>query len=138
MTLIPLLLLAGAEVALRVTGYGYDPDYFQALRIGGEDFLVQNENFSRRFFPGEVSRQPAAIRMKAHKPAGALRVFVLGESAAMGDPEPACGPARYMEVLLRERHPEKEIEIVNVAFTAINSHVILPIARECAEHDGDV
>jgi hypothetical protein len=43
-----------------------------------------------------------------------------------------------MEVLLREKFPGAKIEVVNVAFTAINSHVILPIARECAKHDGDL
>src|SRR5207245_11661474 len=32
----------------------------------------------------------------------------------------------------------REFEVINVAFTAINSHVILPIARECAAHDGDL
>ena len=28
--------------------------------------------------------------------------------------------------------------MVNVAMTAINSHVILPLARECAGHQGDL
>ena len=76
--------------------------------------------------------------MMAHKPAGTCRIFILGESAAMGDPEPAYGPARYMEVLLRERFPAARFEVVNVAITAVNSHVILPIARECARHEGDL
>ena len=62
----------------------------------------------------------------------------MGESAAMGDPEPGFGAARYLEVLLRERFPAAKFEFINVAFTAINSHVILPIARECAAHDGDL
>ena len=64
--------------------------------------------------------------MKVRKPAGAFRIFVLGESAAMGDPEPAFGPARYLEMLLRDKYPDADFEIENVAFTAINSHVILP------------
>jgi tetratricopeptide (TPR) repeat protein len=138
MTLVPLLLLTGLELGLRVAGYGYPTDFFLPLRIGNADFLVQNEDFSRRFFPGEVSRQPSALRMQARKPADTLRIFVLGESAAMGDPEPSFGPSRHLESLLRLRHPQKKFEVVNVAFTAINSHVILPIARECARHEGDL
>jgi tetratricopeptide (TPR) repeat protein len=137
LSLFPLLVLL-AEFALRLGGYGYNPDYFVPLRIGGEDFLVQNEDFSRRFFPGEVARQPAALRMAARKPPGVIRIFVLGESAAMGDPEPAFGPARYLEAHLAHRFPSNRFEIVNVAFTAINSHVLLPIARECARQAGDV
>jgi tetratricopeptide (TPR) repeat protein len=138
MTLVPLLLLLTLEAGLRISGYGYNPAFFLPQPIGGEEFLIQNEDFSRRFFPAEVIRQPSALRMAAHKPEGTPRIFVLGESAAMGDPEPAFGPARYLEALLRQRYPTHSFEIVNVAFTAINSHVILPIARECAQQDGDV
>ena len=43
-----------------------------------------------------------------------------------------------MEVLLRERYPGVNFEVVNVAITAINSHVIVPIARECARYQGDL
>lgn len=138
MTLVPLVLLVGLELILRLAGYGYRTDFFLPLRIGDEDYLVQNEDFSRRFFPGEVSRQPSALRMKAHKPAGTIRIFVLGESAAMGDPEPSFGPSRHLEALLRLRYPQTQFEVVNVAYTAINSHVIRPLARECAAHDGDL
>jgi tetratricopeptide (TPR) repeat protein len=138
MTLVPLLLLVALELVLRVGGYGYDPDFFKRQQIAGEDFLVQNDDFSRRFFPAEVIRHPSALRMRAQKSSGSIRVFVLGESAAMGDPEPAFGPARYLEVLLRQRHPTNDFEIVNVAFTAINSHVLLPLARECAKYEGDL
>ncbi|MCU0772629.1 MAG: tetratricopeptide repeat protein [Verrucomicrobia bacterium] len=137
MFVIPLVLLGLTEAGLRVAGYGYDPRFFIPQTIGGEKFFVQNDDFSFRFFPPQIVRQPGALRMKAVKPPGSVRIFVLGESAAMGDPEPAFGPARYMEVLLKQRYPGVEFEVVNVAFTAINSHVVLPIARECAAHQGD-
>jgi tetratricopeptide (TPR) repeat protein len=39
---------------------------------------------------------------------------------------------------LQERFPDRRFEVVNVAMTAINSHVILPIARDCAQRDGDL
>jgi tetratricopeptide (TPR) repeat protein len=38
---------------------------------------------------------------------------------------------------LRARHPDTQIEVVNVAMTAINSHVIREIARDCAGRGGD-
>ena len=56
----------------------------------------------------------------------------------MGDPEPAYGAGRYLEALLSARYPQTQFEIVNLGITAINSHVILPIARDCARHDGDL
>jgi tetratricopeptide (TPR) repeat protein len=106
--------------------------------MGQREFLVNNENFSLRFFPPELMRWPGPIRMDASKSTDTYRIFILGESAAQGDPEPAYGAWRYLEMLLRERFPGQRFEVVNVAVTAINSHVILPIARECAQHQGDL
>jgi tetratricopeptide (TPR) repeat protein len=126
------------EVFLRVLGYGYSTSLFKPMRIGGEDYLVENDAFSFRFFPPELARTPGPVRMKPSKPEGTLRIFILGESAAMGDPEPGYGAARYLQVLLRERYPEASFEVINLAFTAINSHVIVPVARECAAHQGDI
>jgi Flp pilus assembly protein TadD len=45
---------------------------------------------------------------------------------------------RLLEELLDARYPETDFEVVCAAATAINSHVALPIARECARHDGDL
>ncbi len=123
---------------LRLCGYGYDPRFFKRITIGGEEFFVQNEDFSRRFFPKELVRNPGPLRFPIHKTPGTFRIFILGESAAMGDPAQSFAPDRYLEVLLREKYPEARFEVINVAFTAINSHVILPIARECAAHEGDL
>ena len=134
--LLPVLI-GVLEISLRLGGYGFDPHFFKPLKIGGENFLVQNDDFSFRFFPRETARNPGVLRMRSQKPPGTLRIFILGESAAMGDPEPAFGAARFMEMQLRGKFPGAKFEIVNVAFTAINSHVIVPIARECARHDGD-
>ena len=136
--LLPFLLVAVAEVGLRLVGYGYNPDFFARIPIGGADFFVQNENFSFRFFPKEMVRNPGPLRFPAHKAAGTFRIFILGESAAMGDPAESFAPDRYLEALLRERYPERKFEVVNTAVTAIDSHVILPIARECAVHEGDL
>jgi tetratricopeptide (TPR) repeat protein len=137
-TLIPLVALVLVESVLRLAGYGYPTGFFKQLRIGGENFLVQNDQFGLRFFPPERLRLPPPLRMRAHKSPGTIRIFIFGESAAMGDPEPAFAAGRYLEALLRERYPGQTFEVVNVAMTAINSHVILPIARDCAGQQGDL
>jgi len=136
--LLPLVLLGLVEVSLRVGGYGYNPQFFKRLKIGREEFFVQNEDFSCRFFPREAARHPGPLRFPVHKAPGTFRIFILGESAAMGDPAQSYAPDRYLEMLLREKYPGTKFELVNVAFTAINSHVILPIARECAAQEGDL
>jgi tetratricopeptide (TPR) repeat protein len=136
--LVPLVALALLEAGLRLAGFGFNTDFFRQIEIGGQAYLVNNESFSLRFFSPGLARFSGPIRMALQKPAGTYRIFILGESAAMGDPEPAFGVSRYLEVLLRERFPQQKFEIVNTAFTAINSHVILPIARDCARRQGDL
>ena len=136
--IIPLLALATLEAALRLGGYGHPTGFFKPMRIGDQELLVENDSFGFRFFPPDIARMPATLRMPAQKSPGTYRIFILGESAALGDPEPAFGAGRYLEVLLRERFPHAKFEVVNVAMTAINSHAILPIARDCARHAGDL
>jgi tetratricopeptide (TPR) repeat protein len=136
--LAPLLALGILEAALRLAGYGYDTQFFQHTRIEDKDYLVNNDDFVLRFFPPEKARLPRPIMMEAVKPPEVYRIFIMGESAAEGDPDPAFGAARFLEVLLRERFPKQAFEVVNVAITANNSHGILPIARDCAGREGDL
>jgi tetratricopeptide (TPR) repeat protein len=138
LALMPLVLLGGAELGLRLAGYGYSTSFFKPIRTADGDFFVENDKFGLSFFPPKMARSPAPVLMRARKPAGAYRIFILGESAALGDPRPAYGAGRYLQVLLRERFPGVDFEVICVAMTAINSHAILPIARECARHEGDL
>jgi tetratricopeptide (TPR) repeat protein len=135
---IPLLAVGVLELGLRLLGYGYPTSFFLRTKIGGEEFYIPNDSFGYRFFPRSLARTPVPLRMAVNKPANTFRVFLFGESAAQGDPDPSFGAGRYLEALLRERYPETDFQVVCVAMTAINSHVILPIARECARRDGDL
>ena len=135
---IPLLVIGGLELGLRLSGYGYPTSYFLKTKIGGKDYYVPNYRFGYRFFPPTLTRTPVTLRMAVENPAHTYRIFVFGESAAMGDPDPTFGAWRYLQVLLHERFPGTDFEVVCVAMTAINSHVIVPIARECARRDGDL
>jgi tetratricopeptide (TPR) repeat protein len=136
--LAPLLLLGGGELILRLAGYGYPTTFLLKTRIQGKDYLIPNDQFGFRFFPHSIARTPVPFRMLAVKPSGAIRIFLFGESAVLGDPDPSYGLARYLEVLLEAKYPGKQFEVVCGAMTAINSHVILPIAREMARYDGDL
>lgn len=138
MIVIPLTAFLAVEAGLRLGGYGFPTGFFKSQKIGAEQCLVENDRFGLRFFPPEVARSPAPVVMKARKEPGACRIFILGESAALGDPRPAYGAGRYLAALLREKFPKGKFEVVCVAMTAINSHAIREIARECARHEGDL
>jgi len=135
---IPLALLGGLELALRLAGFGFPSHFFIHTRLNGESIIHDNQKFGWRFFPPRAARTPQPVSLPSPKPAGTCRIFVLGESAAYGDPAPAFGLPRVLEVLLRNRYPDTRFEVVNAAMTAINSNVILPIARDCAREQGDL
>lgn len=132
----PILLLALAEGTLRLVGFGHPTDYF-VPHPTEPGVLVENPHFGQRFFPAGLLRVPPPTRFERAKAPGTIRVLWFGESAAMGDPKPAYGAARFLEVLLRDRHPGARFEVIPVAMTAINSHALLPMARECRSLDAD-
>jgi tetratricopeptide (TPR) repeat protein len=134
---LPLLVLGGLEAGLRLAGYGYDTGFFKKVLVGGKEYYINNENFSLRFFPAPLARWPAPFIFPVQKPPDVVRIFILGESAAMGDPQPAYSASRYMEVMLRNRFPGEKFEVINLGITAVDSHVILPIARDCERAGGD-
>jgi tetratricopeptide (TPR) repeat protein len=137
MVLVPLAVFGMAELVLRLIGYGYHTSFFLRTNIKGREYFVPNPEFTYRFFSAGQARPSLPIRVAAEKPAGVYRIFLFGESAANGDPDPTYGVGRYLEVLLRERFPKTDFEVLCVAITGIDSHTILPIARECAWHHGD-
>jgi len=133
-----VIFLGGAELCLRLLGFGFDPHFFKQEQINGKDCYVANEDFGRRFFPRGMVRFPPPVVMPRTKAPDTFRIFIFGESAALGDPRPNYGAGSYLEVLLAERFPQAKFEIINTSVTAINSHAILPIARECADYAGDL
>jgi hypothetical protein len=131
----PLVFFGLLEGGLRLGGYGFQPELFVGPDAGGN--YVVNRKFGWRFFPRPLAR-PAQPCLLTPKKFGTVRIFVLGESAAMGVPDPAFGFGRILEVMLRRQYPGTRFEVINAAITAINSHVILEIARDCAAHEPDI
>jgi len=70
--------------------------------------------------------------MDEKKPGRCLSDFHPRRISCDGRSEPAFGAARYLEVLLRERFPAQKFEVSTSPITALITHVILPIACECA------
>ena len=86
MIFVPLLVLGGIELGLRLAGYGYDTGFFRRIQINGHNFYVPNEKFSYRFFPPAIARTTAPFRFAAEKATNSYRIFLFGESAANGRP----------------------------------------------------
>jgi tetratricopeptide (TPR) repeat protein len=134
---IPALFFLLLEVGLRGAGYGVSTDFLQKERVGEREVLVPNLRFAERFFGKAMARQPDSFLVDRSKPPGTLRIVVFGESAAFGDPDADYGLCRVLRGLLELRYPGRRFEVVNAAMTGINSHAILPIARDCVALEAD-
>ena len=135
---VPLLLLALTEGALRLFNIGYSTELMNDCTVGGHPSYCYNLFFAAPFFPPGMIKAPQFYTIPKIKTRDTYRIFVLGESAAMGDPDPAYGFSRYLEVMLRERFPKTKFEVINTGIVAIDSHVILPIARDLAHYKPDL
>lgn len=135
---LPCAVFIGAEIVLRLFHVGYDPRYFDRVKKGGSVFCVDNPAFARRFFPPTLVRPMDKLRFPLRKGTNERRIFVLGSSAAEGEPASAFAFSRDLDCMLRGRYGTTGCKVINTAITAINSHVVVPIARECSRLSPDI
>ncbi len=137
--LIPTLLFGGLEAGLRLLGFGYPTNAFSEHTFNGKRMCFPNNRFSWRFFPRQMARDfDTGLSFEKEKTPGTFRIFVLGGSAARGTPDQMFSFGRMLEAMLSDRYPDIDFEVYNAAMTAINSHVVIEIARDCAEYDPDL
>jgi tetratricopeptide (TPR) repeat protein len=137
-TALPLLVLAALEGALRLVGVGSPTSFTIPCEVRGRPAFCENPEFTAPFFPPGMARRPPSFVILAEKRLGTQRVFIVGESAALGDPEPTFAFSRFLEAMTRERFPEWRLEVINAGVVAINSHMLVPIVRDLARHDPDL
>jgi tetratricopeptide (TPR) repeat protein len=136
--IMPVLLLGMLESGLRLAGVGFPTDVTVPCTLHGQAASCYNLFFPAPFFPPGMIKTPQAYAIPVAKPQNTFRIVVLGESAAMGDPDPAYGFSRYLEVMLRQHFPAINFEVINTGAVAINSHVSLLIAKGLAEKQPDL
>jgi tetratricopeptide (TPR) repeat protein len=130
---LPVLLLLLVELSLRAVGFGYPTGFFTRSQVDGREVYCGNPRFCWQFFPREFAPKPMPFAIPAAKPDRTYRIFVLGSSAAEGEPDPTFSFARVLEVLLRDRYPGVRFEVINAAMVAVNSYVMLEVAKDCSE-----
>ena len=137
-TVVPFFFFTSLEVGLRLSGFGHPASYTITSEINGRTAVRNNDAFIYLFFPPKLARPSIPFAIPVEKSAKTYRIFILGGSAAQGDPEPTFGVARILEVLLQDQYPETEFEVINAAVTAINSHVVLQVVKDLVQHQPDL
>jgi len=138
LTVIPVLLFLLLELGLRIVGYGFPATATVKYEVNGGVSYCNNVKFGWRFFPREIARESEPFIFPAAKPDDTYRIFVLGASAAKGEPDAAFCFGRFLRAMLREEYPGVNFEVIPTAMAAINSHVVLEIAKDCARHKADL
>ncbi len=134
----PVLFFGLLEVGLRLFGYGRPTSFAIPGEVNGRPVYTRNPQFTWHFFSREIARLARPFAYRVEKSAGTVRIFVLGASAAMGDPDPLYNFGRLLRVLLRDRYPQVTFEIINTGIVATNSHVVRETALQVAGHDPDL
>src|SRR3569832_1808561 len=124
--LLPALFIELLEGGLRQIDYGENLDLFKKAPSGiaDKDFLMVNPNVAKRYFTkGAYTPQPPYEFMAKQIPPNGYRIVVMGESTTAGWPYPFNVVfSRLLNQRLADAFPDKYIEVVNVAISAINSY----------------
>jgi tetratricopeptide (TPR) repeat protein len=125
-----LLLLVLTEVALRV----FVPSLSSPLFIRTSDTMIEvNREYLEKFFPASSVLIPELkpAKLQYPKPPGLFRVVCLGGSSMFGVPyEMTANIPGIFRKQLRHSMPGKEVEVINLASSAINSNVIKDLAEK--------
>jgi tetratricopeptide (TPR) repeat protein len=136
--IVPTLFVLLLELGLRLVGYGYRPEAIVKCEVNGKEVCCDNSRFGWRFFPKNIAREFTPFTFVEDKADNTCRIFVLGASAAQGVPYPSFSFGRVLKVMLREMYPEVNFEVIVVAMAAINSYVVLEVAKDCALYKPDM
>lgn len=126
---VPLVFFLLLELGLAAAGVGTSYPYFKKIEIEGETHFQENSDFADQFYPPSLNVGPLQNTFLAAPSEDRLRVLILGGSAAMGFPHKNHGVDRLLAAQLKAMLPGKEIEVINTAMTAVNSHVVYEVAR---------
>ncbi len=135
--LIPVFFFLILEAGLRIVDYG---EYYPTWNSISREYDGLNFDIGKRYFHN-INKAPNSIQDVFHKtkPENSFRVFVLGGSSAAGYPFMPLGSfSRYIRKRLELMYPDKEIEVVNLSLTAVNSYTILDLVPDVLDKEPDL
>jgi len=137
---IPFLFFILLETGLRISGYG------QTLKLfidtpDSNNYILARPDIIKRYFAKDANIP--SVTMEANlflknKPDNAIRIFVQGGSTAAGFPYGfGASPAGMLDQRLKQTFPDRHVEVINTAMSAINSYTLLDFVDEIIEQKPD-
>ena len=126
---LPFIAILFIEILLRVFHYGYNTNLFIDDKNG---YVHNNNEISKLFFnDDDIAPEMYVQHFLKVKPANTSRVFVLGESSALGFPYNHRGSfPRMLQYMVNTTCNNRKVEVINLAITAINSYALLYFTDE--------
>ena len=142
---IPFAFFAMLELGLRAIDYGREitlfMDYPANHQTNSPHYLLPRTDVIKRYFPEASKPPPVSIETNfflKNKPEDGLRIFVQGGSTAAGFPFGyGASIAGMLDYRLKQSFPDKTVEVVNTALSAVNSYTILDFADEIIAQQPD-
>ncbi len=136
--LAPILVLVLLQLGAHVFGLGYSIAFWQRSALKEKPMALDNARFTWPEFGPRRARTANPMALEIPKEKGALRIFVLGGSAAQGDPDPSFSISRFLQCYLESTQPGRKLEVYNAAMTAVDSSVVARAAEDLVRLDPDL
>jgi tetratricopeptide (TPR) repeat protein len=139
MLLLPLVFFVLLEGILRFIDYGGDLSLFRETVVNGKAYYTINPDVTKRYFRTIQVRAIVSNEMfEKEKGPNTYRIFCLGESSTLGYPFMFNGSFPSMlKGRLERMWPDKNIEVVNLGITAVNSYTVADFTKELVAYKPD-
>ena len=139
----PLAVLAVAEIVLRLFGWGGYPAFLrEAGKLpSGEKVCLVEPAASKPYFYANPSRPGYAEQTTflMPKPPGTVRIFLIGESAAKGYPQPRnLSMGAFLGEILSAADPRRKFEVIDLGTTAVASFPLVYMVRDALRFSPDL
>jgi len=140
--LLPIGGLLALELVLRAVGWGGHPPILRQLSETSEGRLMVADPDGTKdyFFANHRSTGGnAQFVFQMPKPTGTVRVFLYGGSAIKGFPQPRhLTPSSFLQVMLADIWPDREIEVINFGTTAVASFPVCDMLEQTVSSEPDL
>jgi lysophospholipase L1-like esterase len=138
--LLPVVLLALLEAGLRLPGFGQSYPLFVPVPEA-PGYLRANRDVVRRFMVDDRDTPNLWIRpvyFRREKAPDTFRIVVQGESTTEGYPYGyGASPAGMLQQRLQRTFPQRKIEVITTAMSAVSTYPLLDFSGEILEIQPD-